>query len=73
MAAASARSEQGGAGICLATGVRIASLNTTPAPMVSSPSALTPTLPSVAATTPGEDMYCVPWFASTHASWRVWS
>eukprot|EP00961_Rhodomonas_salina_P169993 2290822-Rhodomonas_salina.1 len=60
MAAASARSEQGGPGICRATGGRTASWNTTPAPIVSSPSALIPTLPSVAATTPGADMYCVP-------------
>eukprot|EP00961_Rhodomonas_salina_P124986 1684386-Rhodomonas_salina.1 len=60
MAAASALKEQGGPGICLATGGRTASLNTTPAPMVSSPSMLMPTLPSVAATTPGEDRHCVP-------------
>eukprot|EP00961_Rhodomonas_salina_P005237 70891-Rhodomonas_salina.1 len=60
MAAASARSEHGGQGTCFATAGRTSSRNTTPAPMVSSPSPLVPTLPSVAATIPSADMYCVP-------------
>eukprot|EP00961_Rhodomonas_salina_P242651 3277687-Rhodomonas_salina.1 len=62
MAAASARSEHGGpaSGTCFATAGMTSSRNTTPAPMVSSPSPLVPTLPSVAATIPSAVMYCVP-------------